>query len=155
MADEKEEYELIPLSPLRRMEKRISELESAPSVDSSHFFKELVSIVRMNQELVEELAKANDSLRIEISKLPGKIEELIEDMKELISFIKASATEEMATPTGESLKPLLQRMDSLIEENKKIAEGTQVMIDSLDDMKKTRRPKLRPMRRSVMPNRKM
>jgi len=127
-----EEYELVPLSPIRKMEKRIRRLEETPGMDSKDFFKEIVEMVRMNQQIVEEIAKANDALRIEISKLPAKLDELIANLNELLSFIKASAVEE--GPVGESMKPMLERMDALIEGNKKIAEGTQAMLDAVDEL---------------------
>lgn len=146
MPRDDEEYELIPMSPIRRLERRIRKVEESPGVDSKDFFKELVQIVRMNQQIVDEMAKANDALRIEISKLPAKLDELISNLKELISFIKASAAEEVA-PIG-SLKPMLEKMDALIEGNKKIVEGTQSMLEGMEELgdKIKRKPMYRPRR---------
>ena len=95
MATEKypEEFEIVPLSPIRRLEKRIEQLESMGGIDSRQILRDIISIVRMNQQLVDELAKANDALRIEISKLPARLEELINSLNELLSYIKASAEE--------------------------------------------------------------
>jgi len=90
-----EEFELVAVSPLRRLEKRMDDIEKSSSGDNSHeFYREMVDIIRMNQQLVDELAKANDALRIELSRLPGRIEELVTDLKELLSYIKASGSEE-------------------------------------------------------------
>jgi uncharacterized protein YukE len=150
---EQEEYELIPISPLRRLEKRIEELETAgPGINVQEIFKEVLDIVRMNQELVDELAKANDALRIEISKLPSKMEDLINNLNELISFIKASATEEL--PTGESYKPIVDKLEELIQTNKKMAESNQTVLNALEEMdKKMRRPlpPLPPARKPLPP----
>ncbi len=147
---ENEEFELVPMSPIRRLEKRLERLEGAPGVDAREFFKELVSIVRMNQQLVDELAKANDALRIEISKLPGRLDKLISNIDELISFIKASAAEEVGGISGEALKPLLEKMDKLIEGNKKLVENNEAMVASLEELgKRLRRPT--PVRRIGKP----
>ena len=35
---EEVEYELIPMSPVRRLEKRMQKLEKSPAVDSGYFF---------------------------------------------------------------------------------------------------------------------
>lgn len=150
---QQEEFELVPMSPIRRLEKRVDQLESSTSLDAKEFLREIVDIVRMNQQLVDELAKANDALRIELSRLPGRIEELINNLKELLSYIRASATEEAGVPS-ESFKPLMDKLDQLIEGNKRIVESNQSMTAALEEMdKRMRRPvqPLPPMRKPVLP----
>jgi methyl-accepting chemotaxis protein len=155
--EKQEEYELIPLSPLRRLEKRIEQLETAsPGANVQEIFKEVIDIVRMNQEIVDELAKANDALRIEISKLPSKMDDLINNLNELISFIKASATEEISSNT-ESFGPIIGKLDELIQTNKKIAESNQAVMNALEEMDKRFRkpvlPPLQPMKKPLLPPR--
>jgi len=134
MSDE-EEFELIPISPLRRLERRLEKMEGTKGVDVKEFFNQLVEIVRMNQQLVDELAKSSDALRIEISRLPGKLDALINNLNELISFIKASAGAEAAEATaGGNLEPLLKKMDALIEGNKKIVDINESMMSSIDQL---------------------
>jgi uncharacterized coiled-coil protein SlyX len=153
MAVEKqhEEFELIAISPLRRLEKRIDQLESSPGVDTKDFFREIVDIVRMNQQIVDELAKANDAMRIEISKLPSKIEDLVNSMKEMLSYIKASAVEE--TPASSTnFKPLLDKLDQVIEGNKKIVESNQSLISTLDTIaRRLTRPPVPMMKKPMLP----
>src|SRR3989344_567525 len=139
--DHHEEFELVPVSPLRRMEKRIDDLEkSHATFDVKEFYREMVDIIRMNQQLVDELAKANDALRIELSRLPARIEELVDKMKELLSYIKAAATEEQTGMTAsgqaiaEGMQPLAKRLDVLIDTNKKIVENNQALLNVLEEM---------------------
>jgi hypothetical protein len=133
--ENREEFELVPVSPLRRMEKRIEDIErSSGAFDVKEFYREMVDIIRMNQQLVDELAKANDALRIEISKLPAKMEELISNMKELISFIKASVTEESYDTV--STGPMNKKLEELVETNKKIVENNQAVLNVLEDLGK-------------------
>jgi len=150
-----EEFELIPMSPIRRLEKRLEQLEANVGVSNRDFMKDLLDIVRMNQQLVDELAKANDALRIELSKLPGRLEELINGVHELLSYIKATATEETVVSPNVDLTPLTQKLDQLIEGNKKIVETNQSLMSSLDDLeKKLRKPPMPmppPIRRPVPP----
>jgi hypothetical protein len=147
-----DEYELVPMSPLRRMEKRIDLLEQSGTMDGKEFYREMVDIIRMNQQIVDELAKANDALRIEISKLPARMEELISNMKELISFIKASVIEE-TTGTNTNV-PANKKLEELIETNKKIVENNQAVLGVLEDLgKKLTRPPANPvfMRKPMPP----
>ncbi len=139
-----EEYELIPMSPIRRLEKRIDKVESTSG--SHDLMKEIIDIVRMNQQMVDQLAKSNDALRIELAKLPAKIDELVVNMKEIISFIKSSGEEENVGITKEAIKPLVGKFDEMINTNKAMSEKSDSMLELLDDIsKKIRRPTIRPL----------
>jgi hypothetical protein len=141
MTKEREEFELIPMSPVRRLEKRIDQLETAPNLNVKDFMHEIVEVVRMNQQLVDEMAKANDALRIELSRLPGRLEDLISSMNELISYIKASAAEEATAGSITNMQPLLSKIDELVEGNKKVVESNQSVLTTLEQIdKKLRRP---------------
>lgn len=140
--DSEHEYELIPVSPLRKLERRMDGLEKqSGGLDSKEFYKELVEIIRMNQQLVDELAKANDALRIELSRLPSRLEDMIGKLDELVSFIKASAGEDYGGASVDTMKPLLDKMAEIVDSNKKIVESNQAVMSSLEDMeKKFKRP---------------
>jgi len=141
--EKQEEFEIVPMSPIRRLERRLDHIESTSGVDARSFLKDMVDIIKMNQMLVDELAKANDSLRIEISKLPARLEELISHLKELLSYIKASAAEEAVPSTA--FKPLVEKFDKLIETNKRVAENNQSMLSALEEInKKLKRRPFRP-----------
>lgn len=149
-----EEYELIPISPLRRMEKRIDQLEhSSAESDSREFYKQLVEIIRMNQQIVDELAKSNDALRIELSKLPARLEDVASKLTELLSYIKASANEDTSMHQATDMKPLIDKMEQIVESNKKIVESNQSVISSLEEMeRKMKRPLPPPgMKRPLFP----
>lgn len=134
MEEEKkqEEYELVPVTPLRKLEKRIEQLESKIGINEKELYKEIIQIVRMNQEIVDALIKANDSLRIELSKLPLKIEELTNKINELIELIKAAGEEEVK-PIADN-KPLIEKIEKLTEINNKILQNNEALISLLEDI---------------------
>jgi len=141
MTEEKkqEEFELIPVTPLRKLERRIEELEKKASINEKELYREIIQIVRMNQEIVDALIKANDSLRIELSKLPLKLEELTKKIDELLDLIKAAGEEE-AKPTIDN-KPLIEKIEKLTEINNKILENNEALISLLEELsKKMTRP---------------
>ena len=138
---EEVEYELIPVSPVRKLEGRLDRLEKSPAFDSGSFFREVLEIVRMNQQIVDELAKSNDALRIELSKLPGRLDDLITNTKELLSYIKVAGEQETTGLGPEVMKPVVEKLDELVKENKKISEKNNSMLELLDEVgKKLRRP---------------
>ncbi len=142
---EEKEYELIPVSPIRRLEKRLERLESTSTGISTDVFKDMIDIMRMNQQIVDELARSNDALRIELSKLPGKLDELISQMKELISFIKSSGEEETVGITQEAMKPVVDKLDELIKSNKAMSERNESLLEVLDEIRKGLRRPVRPL----------
>jgi hypothetical protein len=147
ITEDDKEYELIPMSPIRRLERRMERVEKTSG--GGHYPKDLlddvVDIVRMNQMLVDELAKSNDALRIELSKLPGRLDELVTGMKELLSYIKAAGEQETTGLTSDGVKPIVDKLDEMVKTNKKISERNDTMIELLDDVgKKLRRSSLRP-----------
>ena len=142
-----DDYELIPMSPIRRLEKRLDRVEEMSVPESRSAFKDVLEIVRMNQLIVDQLAKSNDSLKIELSKLPGKIDQLVMELKELVGFIKASGQQEQQSITKESLSPLLEKLDELVKSNKAESEKNESMLELLDKVSK----RLSPAPRPVMP----
>jgi DNA repair ATPase RecN len=137
MAKMEEEVEIIPVSPLRRLEKRLEQLETSSTFNDKEFYRELVDIIRLNQQLVDELAKSNDALRIELSRIPSRLEELTMRLNELLTYIKA-ATEEPAV-AGES--HLGSKLDQLVEMNKKMVETNQSIVSALEEVeRKLRKP---------------
>ena len=148
MVDEgcESEYELVPVTPIRRLEKRMDRIEESAPFDPKSIINEIVEIVRMNQQLVDELAKSSDALRIELSKLPGKLDELIFNLKELISFIKSAGEAESTGISQETMKPVVNKLDEMIQTNKTISEKNDSMLELLDEIsRKLRSPVGRPM----------
>ncbi len=147
------DYELIPMSPIRRLEKRLERVEDLSVPESGSVFKDVVEIVRMNQLIVDQLAKSNDALRIEISKLPAKIDELVMNLKELINFVKASGHQEQRQMSMESMAPLLNKLDELVKANKGASEKNDAMLELLDTVSKRLRPARPPVALPGMPPR--
>ncbi|MBI2546968.1 MAG: hypothetical protein HYW23_00795 [Candidatus Aenigmarchaeota archaeon] len=142
---EDDEFELVPMSPFRRLEKRIDKLENTSGgVDVREFFRELVAIIRMNQEIVDELAKSSDALRIELAKLPPKLDEVTRNMNELLSYIRAAAVEESTQISPDTFKPLADKLDQLIDTNKKMNENYDNFSGLLESIEKKLRPPLPP-----------
>lgn len=141
---DKDEYELMPISPIRRLEKRLERLETTSTGDVGDVFRHIVDIMKMNQQLVDELAKSNDAMRIELSRLPGKLDELITNLKELLLFVRSSGEEEVVGVTQEAMKPVVDKLDELVKANKVITERNDSMLELLDTISKR-------LRRSVPP----
>ena len=128
-----EEYEIIPTSPLKRLEKRISKVESSTSSSQiQKLIEQIIELIKSNQRVIDDVIKADSELRNEISKIPGRIDNLIVNMNEFIELLKASATEDtIAGMSKEAMQPLVEKMDELVNQNKKTVETNQAVLSSL------------------------
>jgi hypothetical protein len=130
-----EGYEVIPITPIRKLEKRMDMIESAGTIPQiQSLVNQIIELIRGNQRIVEEIVRANSDLRNELSKMPPKIDELAGTMKEFINMIKAAGEEELSGPGAEAMRPVQDSLIKLIEQNKQMVEGNQAIIESLDNL---------------------
>ncbi len=130
---EDEEYEIIPSSPIRRLEDRIRRVESSSSSSGvQRLVDEIIELIKSNQRIIDDVIKSDASLRNEVSKIPGKIDSLIGTMNEFLDLLRASSAEETVSGiTKDALSPLTDKMDELIEANKRSLEISQASLTSL------------------------
>ncbi len=130
-------FEVIPITPIRRLERRMSQLEQAGSIPQlQSLITQIVELIRTNQKLIDSIVRADTELRNELSKLPPKIDELTTHMRNFINMIEMAGKEEVSGPGLEALKPLTDEFRKVVEQNQKLIEGNQAILDSLDDISK-------------------
>ncbi len=140
-----ESYEIIPVTPLKKLEKRMDKLEKAGTVPQlQSLINQIIELIRSNQKIVNDVIQANAELRNELSKMPSKIDEMTTTMKSFISLIEAAGKEEVPTPgheiRSEMMKPVTEELKKMVEQNQKILESNQAMLDKLDNLgRKVRR----------------
>ena len=128
-------YEIIPVTPLKKLEKRMDAIESSGAVPQlQSLINQIIELIRSNQKIVNDVIQANSELRNELAKMPAKIDELTGLMKNFISLIEAAGKEEISTPGPELMKPVTDELKKMVEQNQRILETNQSMIDKLDVM---------------------
>lgn len=129
-----EEYEVVPLSPIRKLEKRIDELEEKKETKGgTEFVQEMMSLIKANQRMVEEMVKSNNDLRNELSGLPKKIEEVTNQWKEFLEILEKGVGAG-ASLGGEEASSDLQQ---LVELNKDLIEKNEQVVDSLQSLERS------------------
>jgi len=135
--DYDEEYEVIPTSPIRKLEKRMSKMETvSSSSEARRLIEQIIELIKSNQRIIDDVVKADAELRHEITVIPGKIDELITSISEFVDILKASATEESAGISKEAMEPLVKKISELVEQNKKTHEIGQATLTSLETIDK-------------------
>jgi DNA repair exonuclease SbcCD ATPase subunit len=131
--DSSETYEIIPVTPLKKLEKRMDKLESGGTVPQlQSLINQIIELIRSNQKIVNDVIQANAELKNEIAKLPSKIDEMTDLMKKFISLIEAAGKEETSTGGPDTMKPVTEQLKKMVEQNQRILESNQAMLDKLD-----------------------
>lgn len=125
---EDEEYELVALSPVRRLEKRVDAVEKKSL--SQETMKEVLEIIRSNQEIVEDIVKVNSEMISRVSDLARGVDVLMAKVNDFMSRIEIAAGEEQEKKTeetakapeigkeaGERISKLEKRLNALIMSN--------------------------------------
>jgi len=133
-----DEFEIIPTSPIRRLEKRVEKVEGGTySSEVRRLIEQVIDLIKANQKIIDSTIKANNDLISEVSKLPKKMDDLILEMREFMKLLKISAEEEEVTNISkEMMTPLVDKLTELIEQNKKNFETNQAVLTTLGIIEK-------------------
>ena len=136
--DYDDEYEVIPTSPIRRLEKRMSKMETvSSSSETRRLIEQIIELIKSNQRIIDDVIKADAELRHELSAISGKIDELIAHMTEFVDILKSSASEETgAGISKDAMDTLIKKITELVEQNKKTHEIGQATLTSLETIDK-------------------
>jgi len=131
-----DEYEVIPVTPIRRLEHRIRRLEQSSTIPRlQSLITEIVQLIQTNQKLVDDVLRADMELKRELTKVTMKMDETMDVMKSFMNLAKAASEEEVGF-SSEAMKPLAEQLQKMVEENKKIAETNQQIMEAINDLTK-------------------
>lgn len=119
MPVEEEEYELVPIGPLRRIEKRMEKMERSGS--SSEMVKELIDVVRTNQKIIDEVVKINSEMINRVSELSAHVTQMTEKLNDFLERVEigeataAPQEEQQHNPEVEQrIQKLEKRINSML-----------------------------------------
>ena len=133
-----EDYEVIPTSPVRRLEKRMEKMEDTSSTSQvQKLMEQVIELIKSNQRIIDDVVKANAELRDELSKVPGKIDKLLDTMNEFMDLLRLASEEEDRGGIGpEAFKPMVDKMTEMVEQNKKSLEANHTMVAAMETIDK-------------------
>jgi Mg2+ and Co2+ transporter CorA len=133
-----EEYEVIPTSPIRRLEKRLEKMEDTSSTSQvQKLMEQVIELIKSNQRIIDDVVKANTELRDEMAKIPGKVDKLLDGMNEFMDLLRLASEEEERGGVGpDAFKPMVEKITELVDQNKKSLEANQTMLTALETIDK-------------------
>jgi chromosome segregation ATPase len=121
----KEEYEVIPLDPIRALEKRVKKIEE--SIQEKSVGNEYIELVKTNQQVVADLIRLNTGIIDKLNNLASKIEELVKSIDEFLNKFEI----EIENGGKES-----KRVKELEEENQRLREAQEELLDKISKLEK-------------------
>lgn len=145
----KEDYEIIPVTPLRRLEKRLESLETTKSMNSMEkFIDKVIDMVEMNQKIVDDMVRSNQSLREDLNVLIGKMDTLQSKIATFVDMVQSAAeggeedeeedmedksAEILKTGLAESIRPIVDQIQIM---NKQAQDTNTSLMQSMDNLDK-------------------
>ncbi|MEA3229994.1 MAG: hypothetical protein U9P44_03690 [archaeon] len=150
---ENDDYEVVPLAPIRRLEKRMEMMESSKSFSNlERMMDKILDMVELNQRIVDEMVKANTSLRGDLSTLIGKIDSLQGKITSFVDIVEEAGKEDVnETEAVTALRGLVTPLvKSITETNEKLLKSNESIAEGLSTIDK--RIKRSGTASSVLPN---
>ncbi len=118
-----EEYELVPVSPIKKLERKIKELEESKVQDVP--VKELGENIEKLNEQVSKLVTVNINLQAKMTELLIKVTEQIEQVTEMIELLRHASEIETTAPEkgGMDLSPVINELKVISSQNEDIKKG--------------------------------
>ena len=116
MPMEEDEYEIVPVGPMRRIERRVERIEKG---GGNEMVKELIDVVRTNQKIVDEVVKINSEMINRVTELSAHVQQMTEKVNDFMSRIDVEegspSKEVQSTPEADlRIEKLEKRINSLL-----------------------------------------
>lgn len=126
--DQNDEFEMLTVTPIRRLERELRQVKEQIRGGDSHLAIQVVEILRLNQNLVDQLATRQGELVSKLSETNFTLQKLAVSLDNLVALISAGAEGEMEDEAREG-KSAGERLDKIIEQNA-------ILINSLNMLAK-------------------
>jgi DNA repair ATPase RecN len=106
-----DEYELVPLSPIRRLEKRLERIErSGTSQETIH---DLVEVVRANQHVIDDIVKMNSDMLNKVTELVNKVTAMTDKVTDFMERLEVSGGGEESSAASDDTKRFEEKLTKM------------------------------------------
>jgi methyl-accepting chemotaxis protein len=141
--EDSEEYEIIPMGPVRKLEKRIDELEQQKTGGGAQgdYVRDILDIMKANQKIVNDMVESTSQLQNSIEDLTHKMDSVLDNMNSFMELLQeaseASLEEDVSADISQNLvNPITESMQDIRQTNEKMLEGLGKIDESLNNLDK-------------------
>ncbi|MFB6204627.1 MAG: hypothetical protein ABEJ75_03200 [Candidatus Nanohaloarchaea archaeon] len=139
---ESEDYEVVPLGPVRKLEKRIDNIEQQAQSGGpdEEIIRDVLEIMKSNQRIVNDMTESTHELKNSVEDLTHKMDEVVDNMNDFMDLLTEASEVDMEGEVvgdmeGRIADAIGNRMDDVAsdiqESNEEVIEHLQNINDSL------------------------
>ncbi|MFB6213600.1 MAG: hypothetical protein ABEJ07_03505 [Candidatus Nanohaloarchaea archaeon] len=139
LGEETEDYEVVPVGPIRRLEKRIDNIETnaqGGAGPSDEVVRDVLDIMKSNQKIVNDMTESTHELKNEVEDLTYKMDEVVDNMNEFMDLLKEASEMDME---GEMVNDMRSRIADAVGDRMEQVVGdmqqtNQQVVESLEEI---------------------
>lgn len=137
-----DEYEVIPLDPIRKLERRMNELEQSSNLSREEsLIRDVVDIMKTNQQMVNNMVDSTNNLKTSVEELTSKMDTIIDDVGDFLELLEEASEASLEQDINRNIKddlvsPLTDKMDEIVETNQRMLDGLSSMGEHLSKIDK-------------------
>jgi len=140
-SSEDEDYEVVPVGPIRKLERRIDEIqeqsqESQGSAHKDELIRDVLDIMKSNQKIVNDMTESTHELKNSVEDLTHKMDETIDNMNAFMDLLNEASEMDMegeivGDMEGRIADAIGGKMDDVAQN---MQESNQQVIDQLNNL---------------------
>jgi methyl-accepting chemotaxis protein len=137
-ATKEDDYEVVPVGPMRKLERRMDELEKTKENSESdpELIRDVLDIMKSNQKVVNDMTESTHQLKNQVEDLTHKMDEVVDNMNSFMDLLKEASEMDME---GEVVSDIENRIagsvgDQMQSVTSEIQESNQQVADMMEQM---------------------
>ncbi|MFB6203360.1 MAG: hypothetical protein ABEK01_02610 [Candidatus Nanohaloarchaea archaeon] len=139
-----EDYEVMPVGPLRKLEKRVDKLQKEATqgggAANEEMVQDIIDIMKSNQKIVNDMTESTHELKNSVEDLTHKMDQVVDNMNNFMDLLKEASEVDMegevvsdihdriADAVGNEMRDVASDIEN---SNKEVVEGLNQIDQSL------------------------
>jgi archaellum component FlaC len=142
---ESDDYEVIPLGPIRKLERRVEDLqEQQAQVEEStggaganeELVRDILDIMKSNQKIVNDMTESTHELRNSVEDLTNKMDSVIDNMNSFMDLLQQASEMDMEGEVAGDIETRVadaigDKMDDMVDQ---VSSSNQMIAENLEEL---------------------
>jgi len=136
-----EDYEVVPVGPIRKLERRIDEIQEETkqaqnSGQHDELVRDVLDIMKSNQKIVNDMTESTHELKNSVEDLTHKMDEVVDNMNNFMDLLNEASEMDMEGEVvgdieGRLAEAIGTKMDDMAQD---IQQSNQEVVEHLENM---------------------
>jgi len=139
-----DDYEVVPVGPLRKLERRVDELQEQNQGNSGSddkLVEDVIDIMKSNQKIVNDMTESTHELRNSVQDLTHKMDEVVDNMNDFMDVMTQASEMDMKGEVVGDIESRItndigNKMDEVVQE---LNDSNQEVVNHLQEVNKSLR----------------